>query len=76
MRFSDHARVQGKTGHLGSLTKIITVRNWRQGLQCENLSTLMWTHRDTVSQRVTVKLLHHILFLLLKHQVTVFDVAF
>ena len=76
MRFSDHARVQGKTGHLGRLTRIITVCNWRQGLQCENLAALMRTHRDTAGHRVTIKLLHHILFLLFIHQVTVFNVAF
>ena len=45
-------------------------------LQCENLSSLMWTHRDTVSHSMTIKLLHHILFLLLIYQVTVFNVAF
>lgn len=43
MRFSDRARVQGKTGHLGSLPRTLTIRKrW----QCENLSTLMWTHCD------------------------------
>ena len=42
MSFSDHARVPGKTSHLGSLPRTLTIRKRWQGLQCENLSTLMW----------------------------------
>ena len=76
MRFSDHARVQGKTGYLGSLPRTLIIHKRLQGLQCENLSILMWTHCDTVSHRITVQLLHHILCLPLIHQVTVFDIAF